>query len=163
MPRISRSKQFHRGTYYTFALLDCIQTRVQNSLYFCLFKYARAVKQKVWNGAENREREWGETLKIRFFFSRLTSPYGHDLYLQKSLYALQTLTPRFTDLFTDFEEKIDCFEVYILTRTLLYRVISTDFILHRFIKSLYSLCKTVKLCSMDTRIFCPDEMFLYLL
>ena len=26
---------------------------------------ARAVKQKVWNGAENRERDWGETLKIR--------------------------------------------------------------------------------------------------
>ena len=26
---------------------------------------ARAVKQKVWNEAEDREREWGETLKIR--------------------------------------------------------------------------------------------------
>ena len=23
--------------------------------------YARAVKQKVWNEAENRERDWGET------------------------------------------------------------------------------------------------------
>ena len=39
--------------------------RLQNSPYFCVFKYARAVKQKVWNEAENRERDWGETLKIR--------------------------------------------------------------------------------------------------
>ena len=30
--------------------------RLQNSPYFCVFKYARVVKQKVWNGAENRER-----------------------------------------------------------------------------------------------------------
>ena len=35
--------------------------RLQNSPYFCVFKYARAVKQKVWNEAENRERDWGET------------------------------------------------------------------------------------------------------
>ena len=41
-----------------------------------LFKYARAVKQKVWNESQNRERDWGETLKIRFFFSRLTRPTG---------------------------------------------------------------------------------------
>ena len=49
--------------------------RLQNSQYFCVFKYVRAVKQKVWNEAENRERDWGETLKI-FFFSRLTRPTG---------------------------------------------------------------------------------------
>ena len=51
--------------------------RLQNSPYFCVFKYARTVKQKVWNEAENRERDWGETL---IFFSRLTgatvSPTG---------------------------------------------------------------------------------------
>ena len=29
--------------------------RLQNSPYFCVFKYARAVKQKVWNEAENTE------------------------------------------------------------------------------------------------------------
>ena len=46
--------------------------RLQNSPYFCVFKYARAVKQKVWNEAENRERDWGETV----FFSRLTRPTG---------------------------------------------------------------------------------------
>ena len=39
--------------------------RLQNSPYFCVLKYARAVKQKVWNEAENRERDWGDTLKIR--------------------------------------------------------------------------------------------------
>ena len=44
--------------------------RLQNSAYFCLFKYGRAVKQKVWNEAENSERDWGETLKMRIgFFS----------------------------------------------------------------------------------------------
>ena len=30
---------------------------LQNSPYFCLLKNARAVKQKVWNEAENRERD----------------------------------------------------------------------------------------------------------
>ena len=35
--------------------------RLQNSPYFCLFNYALAVKQKVWNEAENRGRDWGET------------------------------------------------------------------------------------------------------
>ena len=37
----------------------------QNSPYFRVFKYARTVKQKVWNEAENRERDWKETIKIR--------------------------------------------------------------------------------------------------
>ena len=35
--------------------LHAISIRLQNSPYFCVFKYARAVKQKVWNEAENRE------------------------------------------------------------------------------------------------------------
>ena len=47
--------------------LDCKTVR------FCVFEYARAVKQKVWNEAENRERDWGETLKV-FFLSPHT-PY----------------------------------------------------------------------------------------
>ena len=54
--------------------------RLQNSPYFCVFKYARAVKQKVWNEAENRERDWGETPKIRtvgfFLSSRHIRPRG---------------------------------------------------------------------------------------
>ena len=61
--------------------IDCKTVRI------FVFKYARAVKQKVWNEAENRERDRGETLK--------------------------TLTPRFTNsVFTDFEKKTDCFAVY---------------------------------------------------
>ena len=74
-----------------FTLLE--MARLQNSPYFCVFKYARAVKQKVWNEAENRERDWGETCEAR------------------ALGARKTLTPRFTDFFTDFEKKTDCFAV----------------------------------------------------
>ena len=57
-------------------------TRLQNSPNFCVFKNARAVKQKVWNEAENRERDWGETLKIRtvrfayVFFLSPHTPFG---------------------------------------------------------------------------------------
>ena len=57
--------------------------RLQNSPYFCVFKYARAAKQKVWNEAENRERDCGETLKI--LFSAHAFP------------ARKTLTRHFTD------------------------------------------------------------------
>ena len=62
--------------------------RLQNSPYFCVFKYTRAVKQNVWNEAENRERK------------------------ARALRARETLTSRFTDFFTDFEKKTDCFAVY---------------------------------------------------
>ena len=41
--------------------------RLQNSPYFCVFKYARAVKQKVWNKAVNRERDSYATL-YRFLY-----------------------------------------------------------------------------------------------
>ena len=36
--------------------LDCKTARI-----FCVFKYARTVKQKVWREAENGERDWEET------------------------------------------------------------------------------------------------------
>ena len=65
--------------------------KLQNSPYFCVFKYARAVKQKVWNEAKNRERNWGETL---FFFSLAS-------------HALRACGA----CFTDFEKKTDCFAV----------------------------------------------------
>ena len=73
-------------------------SRLQNSPYFCVFKYARAVKQKVWNDAENRERDWGETLT------------SHALRACKAraLRARKTLTPRFTDF------SIDLFRLYVL-------------------------------------------------
>ena len=46
--------------------------RLQNSPPFCVLKYARAVKQKVWSEAEIRERDWGES----FFFLSPHTPYG---------------------------------------------------------------------------------------
>ena len=49
-----------------------------------VFKFARAVKQKVWNEAESRKRDWGEARALR---------------------TRKTLTSHFTDFFTDFEEK----------------------------------------------------------
>ena len=44
--------------------------RLQNSPYFCVFKYARAVEQKVGNEAENRERDWGHTPYGRVILAR---------------------------------------------------------------------------------------------
>ena len=55
-----------------------------------MFKDAPAVEQKVWNEAENRERDWGRACEAR------------------ELRARKTRTPRFTDFFTDFEKKTDC-------------------------------------------------------
>ena len=49
----SNTSKLKIHTYMTFIVSRC---RLQNSPYFCLFKYARAVKEKVWNEAENRER-----------------------------------------------------------------------------------------------------------
>ena len=49
--------------------------------------YARAVKQKVWNEAKNREQDWGETLRACE---------------ARALCARKTVTPRFTDYCTGF-------------------------------------------------------------
>ena len=63
-----------------------IIARLQNSPYFCVFKYAGAVKQKAWNEADGRVR--------------------------LARFARKPLMPHFTDFFTDFEKKTDCFAVY---------------------------------------------------
>ena len=70
---LSRKKKKSSNSLNSAKLICCLFSlliftyhyRLQNSPYFCVFKYARALKQKVWNEAENRERDWGETLKIR--------------------------------------------------------------------------------------------------
>ena len=64
----------------------------------------------MWNEAENRERDWGGTLKVRFF-----SLASHALRAceASAVRAHKTLMPRVTDFFTDFEEKTDCFAVYV--------------------------------------------------
>ena len=72
--------------------------RLQNSPYFCVFKYARAIKQKVCNETENRERDWGEV-----FFS--LASHAHTSSEARAVRARKTLTTRFTDLFTDFKKK----------------------------------------------------------
>ena len=78
--------------------------RLQNSPYFCVLKYARAVKQKVWSEAENSERDWGETLKIRFFFlASPHTPYGRVMLARVRL--LRHTLP----FFTDFEKKTRLF------------------------------------------------------
>jgi len=41
-----------------FPSRDTHTARPQKSPYFCVLKYARAVKQKVWSEAENGERDW---------------------------------------------------------------------------------------------------------
>ena len=79
--------------------------RLQNSLYFCVFKYTLAVKQKVWNEAENSDRDWGETL--RFFFLSPHTPLVRVMLMRLARARL------FIDFFTDFEKKPDCFAVYV--------------------------------------------------
>ena len=56
------------------------------------------VKQKVWNEAENRERDLGRDASLACE--------------ARAIHARKTLTPRFTDFFTDFEKKTDFFAVY---------------------------------------------------
>ena len=71
--------------------------KLQNSLYFCVFKYTLAVKQKVWNEAENSDRDWGEMLRC-FSLSPYT-PVGRVMLVRFARARL------FTDFFTDFEKK----------------------------------------------------------
>ena len=98
MPRIFRSKQFHRGTNFTFALL---------------------VKQKVCNEAENRQRDWGETLKIRVFFSRLTRLVRVRLLCHALPISLLILMKKPTVLQSIFWQGLHYIELY--QRTLFYR------------------------------------------
>ena len=79
------------------------RSRLQNSPYFCVFKYARAVKQKVWNETENRERDWGETPKKYGFFSLAS----HVLRAceARAVRAHKTLTPRVTDFLLILRKK----------------------------------------------------------
>ena len=93
----------------TIAAIDHKHARLQNSPYFCVFKYVRAVKQRVWNDAQNSKRDWGETLKIKsFFFSlpRLTRTPYRRTHVRLARFA------RIRILRHTFEKKTDCFAVY---------------------------------------------------
>ena len=61
------------------------------SPYFCVFKYARTVKQKVWNEAENRERDCGRDAYGRVRLARFA--------------CVRLLRHALPSFFTDFEEK----------------------------------------------------------
>ena len=80
---------------------------MQNSPYFRVNSSTHEQSNKsLENEAENGERDWGDTLKIRkyaFFLSPHTS-YGR---VRLARFACTTLTPSFTD----FEKKPDCFAV----------------------------------------------------
>ena len=82
LKKITTTKNKRKFVQNQKLITDCIQplNRLRNSPYFCvLFKYARAVKQKVWNKAENSERDREETLKIRtvrFAYAIFSSPYA---------------------------------------------------------------------------------------
>ena len=56
----------------------------------------------VWNEAEDRERDWGETLKIR----EKNMENGQSVFFLRACEARasKTLTPHFADFFTDFEK-----------------------------------------------------------
>ena len=56
---------------------------------------------RIFAYSENREGDWGDA--------------SHVLRVceARELCARKTLTPRFTDFFTDFEKKTDCFAVYV--------------------------------------------------
>ena len=88
----------------TLLLCPRVSYRLQNSPYFCVFKYARAVKQKVLTRLKT-ESETGE----RRFFS--LASHARRACEDRALRARKTLTPRFTDFFTDSEKKTDCFTV----------------------------------------------------
>ena len=50
---------FNKWRHHNFTAIDVLSnflilSRLQNSPYFCVFRYARAVKQKVRNKAENK-------------------------------------------------------------------------------------------------------------
>ena len=78
------------------------KTMLQNSPQFCVFKYARAVKQKVWNEAENRE--------LDFFFSRLTRPTGGRVRLARFEHV-RPLRHVLRISLLILRKKTDCFEV----------------------------------------------------
>ena len=77
--------------------------RLQNSPYFCVFKYARAVK-----------RGWKQRARLGRDAKNTRASHALRACEARALRARKTLTPRFTDFFTDFEKKTDCFAVYMI-------------------------------------------------
>ena len=65
--------------------------RLQNSRpYICVFKYARAVKQKVWNEAENRENAFTD-----FFtdFEKKKTTVLQSTFVRAQIFTISKLLP----------------------------------------------------------------------
>ena len=73
-----------------------VRNRLQNSPYFCMFKYTRTVEQKFWNEAENRERDWF------FFLGRVKLASSARVKLLRRALPISLLILR---------KKTDCFAV----------------------------------------------------
>ena len=84
---------------------DGSTVRLQNSPVFLRIQ----VRAEVNKRSENRERDWGETLKIR----EKNMENGQSVFFLRACEARarKTLTPHFADFFPDFEKKTDCFAV----------------------------------------------------
>ena len=78
--------------------------RLQNSLYFCVFKYATSEQsnKRSRTRLKTESETWGEMLKISHALRACEA---------RALRSRKTLMARFTDFFTDFEKKTDCFGV----------------------------------------------------
>ena len=84
--------------------------KLQNSPYFCLFKYARAVKQKIYNETGERRDDIFEPpgrnelivwkTNSRFLFLSPHTPYG-----RVRLARVRLLRHALPIFFTDFEKK----------------------------------------------------------
>ena len=81
----------------------CSETKWKRLLRRLRIQVSASSQTKGLERAENRERDWGETL----------SPHTPHELVRFALRARKTLTPRFTDFFTDSEKKNDCFAVYL--------------------------------------------------
>ena len=90
-------------------------TKLQNSPYFCIFKYARAVKQKVCKEAENRDPDWGRLGRGAFFFSPHTTYGPIRLARFTRVRLLRHALPISLQI---LRKKTDCFAVYLITYSL---------------------------------------------
>ena len=87
--------------FHTTLKLDCKTVRI--------FAYSSTRKQS--NEAENRERDWGETLKIRFFFLSPHTPYGSVRIARFARVRLLRHALQISLLI--LRKKTDCFAVYL--------------------------------------------------
>ena len=110
VPNIVNALRF--GDHWTTQML-AQKFRLQNSPYFCVFKYAQAVKQKVWNEAENRERD----CEARAPRARKTLRHALPIYLlilRKKPTVLQSI------------KSSTCFKLCATTRSNMQQGVQTD-------------------------------------